>query len=910
LHEKGIYLGKKKVFPGSSPPHSMRLPILLFFFFGFFLAHGQPQETQCEIPTFSGPSLVEANQSYQLTLSAHRPDLINWRIDWGDGATSTEPALTKTCDHLYGKPGRYQVKVQAEITEGKLVEVARDYGALLQEDHPVVAESVNGQADSHAGTAAFLAALISNTPLRNPTPALGKIFETLVDQFTVEFWLRPDDLSSTQDLIDGAHEEGKPTRIYLENKALCLALPGGDTYIHPLGNLATGTWHHVAVTYDRAPTFPYNNVARFSIDGILAGEYHLDRYDTGTAGFSTASIGRALDGMHPLHGSIAGVAFYDRWLNPVRILDRVAEITAPGTQTLVVVPKNAETFGVEQPQIQTTINVELNPDPTADNGPVLRAAIESAAAGTRVRVLNATTHEPGGRFYFNSLASGQDWTALRFVGKTDFELDGAGANFVFRTVNRQFTVKQSKRIAFRNFSIDIDQDKFRVGSYARILDVDAASGTVRFQFIHGRDMTPDPTVPPSISMWRWRSHDPKTLRILDGAGMFFQTGEVFRGGMRRDPSDPSILIGQTTSAKMLEAFQKYRNGANFLMVNNADFRNTSVSLWDHCSQVTFDHVNFYGTLGMVFLSSEYDHMWITHCRIGLPPGETAADRPLASGADGFHFHENYGHTLFEDNEITLTDDDPISIKDGIWRNVTSSDPQTIHIKDFKVGEEIELYRNDLSPLDYTGTVTAASGGDITVDKPLPSDLPKTFLAQNHRERSFNWVLKDSYFHDYYGRFLVYTPWARITDNRITNSYLHIGTAGASFDDGGISSQVVVDNNILIDTNADTGLWGIDSTYPVFKNIAFVGNSFIHRGLSLNNSGNALVVGNYFENIVAKDKAAVKIGRSIAPQVIGNIQAGIGVTAFGLISGTTTDLQQEDNRAVAFPADMALKLPNP
>ncbi len=383
---------------------------------------------------------------------------------------------------------------------------------------------------------------------------------------------------------------------------------------------------------------------------------------------------------------------------------------------------------------------------------------------------------------------------------------------------RQLCVRQCTRIAFRKFSIDLDQDKFRVGCYARILDVDPTTGIVRFQFVHGKDLTPDRTVPPKISMWRWRSYDPKTLRILGGTGMFFQTGDVFHEQMTRDPADPSILIGHTSNAKMLDALQKYRAGANLLMVNNADFRNTSVSLWDRCSQVTFDHLNFYATLGMVFLSSEYDHMHVTHCRIGLPPGETAADRPLASGADGFHFHENQGYTLFDDNEITLTDDDPISIKDGIWRDLAATGPNTIHVKGFSVGDEIELYANDLTPLNFKTVVTAVNHGDITVSTPLPASLPKTFLAQDHRQHSFNWVLKDSYFHDYYGRFLVYTPWARITGNRITKSYLHLGTGAASFDGGGISSHVLVDNNILIDTNADTGLWGISSSYPVFQDI--------------------------------------------------------------------------------------------
>ena len=841
-------------------------------------------------PAFYGPALSEVAQTYTLTMSANGASVKQWQVKWGDGTQDVADASHTSVEHAYSKCGSFSIHMSAELADTTQVPVVRDYWKTVADDNPV-ATGLPTNGDARENGSQLVTALASNAPVPSESVVSPTGVHGPYDQVTLECWLRPADLTAEQELIDSKDNHTGALRFYLQGGALHLALPGGGVFDQALPpGLALNKWHHVAVTYDRAPTFPFSNLARFYIDGVLAGECHLDKYDTGVVNLTSISVGSALN------GSIAGVALYDHWLNPVRILERARLVSAPDAQAVVVVAKNAETFTVDLPVITKTVDVALNPDPTADNGPVLRAAIETAQPGTRVRIVNAATHAPGGRFCFNSLASGQDWTALRFVGKTDFELDGDGAVFIFRTNVRQLTIKQSTRIAFRNFSIDLDQDKFRVGCYARILDVDQASGTVRIQFVHGRDMTPDRNVPAKISMWRWRSYDPKTLRILSGTGMFFQTNEVFHGSVTHDPTDPSIIIGQTSNAKMLAAFKKYREGANFLMVNNADFKNTSVSLWDHCSQVTFDGVNFYSTLGMVFLSSEYDHMHITHCRIGLPPGETVADRPLASGADGFHFHENHGYTLFDHNEITLTDDDPISIKDGIWRDVKAVDAQTIHIKGFLVGDEIELYRNDLSPLDYTAKVTAVNKGDVTVDKPLPAGLPATFLAQNHRERSFNWVLRNSYFHDYYGRFLVYTPWARITNNLITKSYLHIGTGAASFDGGGISSHVLVDNNILVDTNADTGLWGVDSSYPVFKDITFAMNAFIRRGLSLSNTGDANIIDNYWENMdLTKGGAtALSLHHSSDAQIVDNIQAGTGLASFGLIEVTTSGLLQDDN----------------
>jgi acetyltransferase-like isoleucine patch superfamily enzyme len=211
--------------------------------------------------------------------------------------------------------------------------------------------------------------------------------------------------------------------------------------------------------------------------------------------------------------------------------------------------------------------------------------------------------------------------------------------------------------------------------------------------------------------------------------------------------------------------------------------------------------------------------------------------------------------------------------------------------------------NDLSPLHYTSHVSAVGHKDITVDTALPANLPKKFLAQNHHQRSFNWVLKDSYFHDFYGRFLVYTPWARITGNQITRSYLHIGTGAASFDGGGISSNVLVDSNVLIATSADTGLWGISSTYPVLQNITFADNSFIGEGLTLNNTGNALITDNYFEaaSSPAKPSLPLQIRDSIDPRIIGNREEGIGLTTFGLESTRTDGLTDTENGVVTIPA---------
>ncbi len=207
-------------------------------------------------------------------------------------------------------------------------------------------------------------------------------------------------------------------------------------------------------------------------------------------------------------------------------------------------------------------------------------------------------------------------------------------------------------------------------------------------------------------MWRWRPHNPKTLRI--GEGPYFQTGWAFPSRPTRDPHDASILAGRVRG-ELIPKLETYRQGANFFMINNARFENTSVGL-DESEQVTFDHVNFYATLGMVFLAGEVNHVRVAHCKIGLPPGLTAADRPLASGADGYHFHQTQGDILFEDNEIELTDDDPITIKDGVIRDVSALGDDTLKLYEVSPGDEIQLYHWDFSPIDYRGHIVKLDHG--------------------------------------------------------------------------------------------------------------------------------------------------------------------------------------------------------
>ncbi len=273
------------------------------------IANAQQAPASGAIPTFFAPALVEAHHPYHLTLSSNRPDVTRWQIDWGDGAQRTEAASSTGSDHLYDKPGRYLVKVQAALADGTQLPALRDVGRLLQEDKPAAtSDSPPAGTAPSPQTQDFLSALTAHAATAHEPAKLERFSISPSTNSPSSSGCAPNDLSARQELLAATGGKGTTLELYLEKNALHLALPGGDSFIQPLSAIQPGTWHHVAVTYDRAPTFPYSNVARFYLDGVLAGEYHLDRYDTGAVELPAASIGSAADGSLALNGSIAELA--------------------------------------------------------------------------------------------------------------------------------------------------------------------------------------------------------------------------------------------------------------------------------------------------------------------------------------------------------------------------------------------------------------------------------------------------------------------------------------------------------------------------------------------------------------------------------------------------------------------------
>lgn len=808
---------------------------------------------------FSGANLAVVGVPYTLTLPAGSA----YAVAWGDGTEERSDGGSVT--HRYAQSGVANITVKQRGFFGSWRPLTVDAAARIAMERPVFVAM-----DGVPG------GMLKSNLLVAPA-----------DSFSFECRVNGKESRAAFPLLESAGGPG--CRITLRDGRLHFELPSGRASSEPLMNvLSASTWHHLAVTYDRVPLFPRSNRVRFFVDGFPCGVASLPTDDAGAVSCPSATMGDA-----SVRGGLGMVAVYDRLLFPLAVRDHARVLAGATNLPVTVAEPGSAAVTVDEPLITQTVEVALNADPAVDNGPILRQALAAAGPGTRVRIAGQ-----GGTYFIRSLIAGNKWAGLLLEEKMDVEFDGHGNTLVYSDqVARYLFVDRCRRVAIRNLQFGLDPAYARVGVYAKLLEVDPAAQTVVAQLVHGRDGSPDPLIPRRATYWRWRPHDPRTLRIGEG-GPYFDSGSYAEKPVADPARGPGVLrfrLKQAPADKLWTELKAYAAGPNFFLINNADFSANAVSLTDS-SHVTFERVAYYATLGMVFLAGGVDHLRVAHCRIGLPPGLTAADRPLAAGADGYHFHEMRGGVLFEGNEVALTDDDPVSIKDSIWTDVRKvGERQLAGGKGIRVGHPVELLQPDYTPSGFTATVAAAEGDVLTLDRPLPAEVMVGSLLMDRSHHTTNWVLRDNYLHDYYGRVMLYSDHGTVTGNRVHGSFYHLGNSVAYFEKAGACAHVITHGNLFEATNADSSKWGGDQTLPAFHRVTYSANSFDGKGLALNNAADSLVARNLFEG----EGATLAVKRGVRIRVLNN--ARFQPQGDFVVQGTNnTDLVVDGNVALRSP----------
>lgn len=813
-------------------------------------------------PVASGPGWVAPGKVYTVDLSGGLAAGV-WTINWGDGQKTRTPASDRTVSHIYDESGVYPVGVTFAGMAGGAVTVRPDYPGLVRAESPLLYlgfDDVKAAEAVYAERGEFARVSSANPALGVALGFDGKSYLDLPGQkmtagdfFGLEFWLKAEGAEGRQAVFSGGGNAPGNVQVYVEKGALCFELSGSGVKSVPMREALTdGGWHQFGVSYERSRYYKEDNVVRFYRDGLLFGEQSYAAQQSRAVDYTGATIGarrgRGGDGDGFFKGCLDEVVLHRLGIFPGGFLARRKAADAGGCSWPVAVGTDgAEAFTVDEPVVAQEVLVPLDPDPEADSLPVLQAAVNKAAPGTRLKIINAKTGRSGGLFQLRS--HDVKWRLLTIANKTDLEIDGGGAGFVVRhAATKYLTVTGCTRVALHDMSFDIDQTQDRPGVYARVERVDPESGLLGLQYVQGNPLRPD-IVPAGMKHWRWRSVDTATRKI--NADGFLPIDVKAKSA---DPSDASrwaFTLSLPPSAKVWKTLAGMADGRSLLQINNAHFGGSGVSLYEDCRHITFERVNFYGVMGMAFLSSGFDYLRVSHCTVGLPPGLSAEDRPFSACSDGFHFHgADAGHVIFEYNDIAMTDDDPVSIKDGVYRNVAKTAERDVSVAGIKRGEVVELRTLNLEPLtpEFTAAVVSVDEGAKTVrlDKPVPGETGGKFHLLNTSRKTVDWVLRGNHFHDLNGRLMIYTPSGTATGNRVDGLYFHLGFSAADFDNAGRVHDVVLAGNLFLDGHGDTSVWGARPSVPVFSDVALIGNSLVGSRWKFNATDGVLLVGNYVE----------------------------------------------------------------
>ncbi|HPO09020.1 MAG TPA: hypothetical protein PLZ55_10160, partial [bacterium] len=714
-------------------------------------------------PQVFGPDNVY--DSYELKLDPGTVTSGNWTIDWGDSTpASTIPVSQTVASHPYPNAGSYEIKAVLRDATGKLIDSQYSYRELVRKTGPLLHYNFEDAGGSqHIGPAITKVGVVNAVnsfagSTGNATRLSAGSYLSIPDLemkdscfFGLEFWLKPTTLTTRQVVYSGVGNGSGNVTVYLEGGNLCFELTGsGVIKSVPLGyGVEAGRWYHFAVNYERSAYFEERNSLRFYRDGFLlkkdsytADQALLVNHKGATIGVRNGGTIASPAPSYPLSADIDEVVLHRLGVFPGAFLERYrAATTNRSVFRISSGADGAAPFIVDQPVITSEITVGLDPNPAVDNAVRIRVAIRDAAPGTRIKLVDQTTGLGGGTYYLRKAYAAR---LFPFENKTDIELDGNGMNFIVSDWWSAYVqIKSSTRIAVKNMSFDIDQNEWRVGAYAQVHGMDPANKKLRIRWVKGKNLEPDVMTPKIAQaekgLWRYRRVDAVNRRNISDEQWSIVDKEP-------DPIDGSfwtLTLHPETSSWIWDKFADIQAAGDLLQVNNCVFGPSGASVSDS-SHVTFDGFKLYAATGMGFLSGSFSNLKVVNSKIGLPPGMTADDRPFATGSDGFHFHSaRNGRVLFENNDVAMTDDDPISIKDNIVGSV-----QKMGETQLKLGlgrrmgtNSFELRTRELERLvpPYTAIITGYDAAtDIsTIDRPLPGNVGDKFTLQKLEEYTGN-----------------------------------------------------------------------------------------------------------------------------------------------------------------------------
>ena len=405
------------------------------------------------------------------------------------------------------------------------------------------------------------------------------------------------------------------------------------------------------------------------------------------------------------------------------------------TATPTRLPSGATEFAVDSPRGKgrTLLAADFGVSPkNPDNAPALHKALaEAKREGAAALVL-----EPG---VYQMKSPG----TLRIDGFSDFTLDGRGAKFVSSRSSGVFmSVRNCKRTALRNFSLDWDWSKAPLASIAKVVDIKPDSFDLAFV-----DYTDFPTKDAKFSIAvAW---DPKRRApvVPDGSLRTFQYGANSAVKTPRTWIAPNVV-------RILEPPRDFKVG-DMLRMQHYDYDLNAFNIFDS-EHITVEGVHVLSTPGHGFLlGGTQHHTLFKNVRIAPPKGD--ARRVITCTSDHFHVGNSRGFLKLENCEFSLGADDILNLHDcsGFAVRVNDQTLRTVNSRIFNSitpGTPIILRESDFSPVDFKAKVLAVSKIDaakgvyeFTFAEKLPKPKRYGFVLFDGRYDTRNVIVRNCRF---------------------------------------------------------------------------------------------------------------------------------------------------------------------
>ncbi|HEY1787534.1 MAG TPA: right-handed parallel beta-helix repeat-containing protein [Verrucomicrobiae bacterium] len=482
---------------------------------------------------------------------------------------------------------------------------------------------------------------------------------------------------------------------------------------------------------------------------------------------------------------------------------------------------------------------------------------------------------PTGTYYIGNYTSGPYGNGnIYFNDLTNFIFDGQGSTFLIENKSTFIAVHNVSHFVLQNFTMGWNWSLTNVQSLTQIQDIGTnATGT----YI---DLYYPYETNPAVN-----SQIPSDFVEVDGVNFNFAHQGMGVVGVANINLNNRTLISPGV-------IRYYSNSSNYWVKHGAavgqyylirhfeyDDANGSDSPGfetEDSDNLVYSNLTVYSTLGMGFLFQDNQYYEVINSSLIREPGTLYH---LSGSSDGIHVDNSYGYFKIIGVEIGNTGDDSINIHDTISQGVRVTGANTLVASNaiswrnpYHVNDPIELRKGDLSPWNWTGTVTSSTfNSDDTCSLAFSSNLPAGLTSDSvlfdHAYNSANYIIANCYIHDNKVRgMIVHNGNGTIENNQVIDNYcpgLFLVCLATTYQEGFNPTNVLIQNNVFDGNDilrdsfssmpenvviaGQTTSDGIVD-YPICQNIVFEYNLVAncpYAGLEIASATNVVVDNNTF-----------------------------------------------------------------